>query len=92
MIVPHGKSVSDLNFNQLMLAGSLAGLVQMVLTYPLETARVRLTLDLGGFSYRGITHCISHTVQREGFGALYKVSLCRWWLVWDDYFSLPTTK
>jgi solute carrier family 25 (mitochondrial phosphate transporter), member 23/24/25/41 len=70
-----GQAVSDLSFMQLMFAGTMAGISQTVITYPLETVRVRLTLPpdfLGGFRYRGIAHCFTHTVQREGPTALYK--------------------
>jgi hypothetical protein len=39
------QKVEDMTFNQLMAAGTLAGLLQMGTTYPLETIRTRLTLS-----------------------------------------------
>ena len=66
---------SEMSFNQMLGAGTLAGLSQMSITYPLETVRTRLTLSLslaGGTAYRGIVDCFRQTISREGFFALYK--------------------
>ncbi len=70
-----GQSVAQMSFTQLMAAGTLAGLLQMVITYPLETVRTRMTLsaDLtGGVRYRGVVDCFAFTVRVEGPGALFK--------------------
>ena len=41
-----GQSVRDMSFPQLMLAGTLAGVLQMTATYPLETSRTRMSLSV----------------------------------------------
>jgi solute carrier family 25 phosphate transporter 23/24/25/41 len=62
-----------LSFVQLIASGTLAGLVQMVITYPLETVRTRLTVGaLYDIQYRGIWHCFYSTVKHEGVRGLYK--------------------
>jgi len=64
-----------MSFQQKMAAGTLAGLTQAVLTYPLELVRTRLSLAADfsrGAHYRGIWDCLRRTVQREGFPGLYK--------------------
>lgn len=67
-----------LTFNQMMVAGTCAGLTQIVLTYPLELVRTRLSLSTE-FStsankepYKGIIDCFRRTVRNEGWTALYK--------------------
>ena len=70
-----GQSKTDMSFQQDLAAGTLAGLFQMSITYPIETVRTRMTLsrDLaGGVVYRGIGHCFGATVKQEGLSALYK--------------------
>jgi len=59
---------------ELMASGTLAGLFQQVVTYPLETIRTRLTLspDMGKVQYRGITDAFRGTVRHEGVRGLYK--------------------
>ena len=64
-----------MSFEQDLRAGTLAGLFQMTITYPIETVRTRLTLSrelAGGTVYRGIGHCFVDTAKREGVSALYK--------------------
>jgi hypothetical protein len=68
------QSVKDMTFAQLMLAGTIAGVFQMGITYPLETVRVRLTMSpalLGGFRYDGMLQCFRHTYQTQGMRGLY---------------------
>jgi hypothetical protein len=70
-----GEARNKMSFQQDLAAGTLAGLFQMAITYPLETVRTRLTLDkqlAGGVSYRGIFHCFVATSKAEGASALYK--------------------
>lgn len=63
----------DLNFSQLIMAGTMAGLFQTCVTYPLETVRTRLTLGAGlGAKYNGIVDVLRQTVRQEGFRGLYK--------------------
>lgn len=70
-----GQSVSQLSFSTLLLSGTLAGLLQMAITYPLETVRTRMTLsaDLtGGVRYTGVANCFAQTLRVEGAPALFK--------------------
>lgn len=75
MFVKRGQSNKELQFQQMLLAGTVAGLFQMAITYPLETVRTRMTLskDLAeGIEYRSIWHCVRSSVSQEGAGALYR--------------------
>ena len=62
-----------LSYLQLVASGTLAGLFQMTITYPLETVRTRLTVGAAhGAHYDGIWHCLTETVKYEGVSGLYK--------------------
>ena len=62
----------SLTFVQMMLSGTLAGLFQQMITYPLEVVRTRLSLGPGtGIEYKGIIHCVSSMIKTEG-----RLSLC----------------
>jgi solute carrier family 25 phosphate transporter 23/24/25/41 len=64
---------AQLTYLQLVASGTLAGLLQMVITYPLETVRTRLTVGAAhGAQYNGILHCATETVKHEGVRGLYK--------------------
>ncbi|CAE7238410.1 slc25a25b [Symbiodinium sp. KB8] len=66
-----GKSTEKLTFTQLMMSGTLAGLFQQLVTYPLETVRTRLSVGEGlGLKYRSIWECGKDLVQKEGALAL----------------------
>lgn len=69
-----GQLNRDLSTHQLMLAGTMAGLSQIVITYPLEVVRTRLSLSTASLDgqYTGIWHCFRTTVRTEGISALYK--------------------
>lgn len=72
----------ELSFYQLMLAGSMAGLLQITTTYPMELIRTRLSLNDSmkqGERYTGIFDCLRKTVKAEGFFALYKGIVPTWW-------------
>lgn len=64
----------ELGVARLMVAGSLAGLFQTAITYPLDFVRTRLSLNDSkhGVRYRGILDCFGSVVRSEGFLALYK--------------------
>ncbi len=70
------QEIKDMSFVQLMAAGTLAGVMQMLVTYPIETVRTRMTLSgsllPGNVQYTGILQCAAVTVEKEGYGALYK--------------------
>lgn len=67
-----GSSTAPLGFGQLVLAGSLAGLLQAVTTYPLELVYTRLCMSHSMGTYTGISDCFRRVVQSEGPTALYK--------------------
>lgn len=70
-----GKDADTMGFSQLMLSGSLAGLNQQLITYPLEVIRTRLSLSGMGLmsdQYTGIANCAVTIVRKEGIAGLYK--------------------
>lgn len=72
-LIAPGIAVNQLSNQQLMAAGSLAGLGQIITTYPLDNARTRLAMAAPkGVQFNGIADCFVSTIRHEGFGALYK--------------------
>ena len=66
-----GPGKKRLEMKELLWAGTLAGLFQNALTYPLETVRTRLTLGPEqGVRYRGIADCFRQMVKTEGMTSL----------------------
>jgi solute carrier family 25 phosphate transporter 23/24/25/41 len=66
-----GPSKRRLDMSDLLWVGTLAGLLQTALTYPLETVRTRLTLGPEqGVRYTGIVDCFKQIVRTEGWGGL----------------------
>lgn len=67
------KGGGALSVQQMMYAGTAAGLFQQLITYPLEVVRTRLSLG-AAFSarYSGIVGCAVDSVRQEGVSALYK--------------------
>ncbi|KAA0148196.1 hypothetical protein FNF27_03148 [Cafeteria roenbergensis] len=64
---------TKLSFGERIAAGTMAGMFQIVVTYPLEVTRTRLTLGPGlGLQYKGILDCMRKTVRSEGLAGLYK--------------------
>ncbi|GBF93299.1 mitochondrial substrate carrier protein [Raphidocelis subcapitata] len=59
------------SLQQTFLAAGLAGGTSCLLLYPLETARMRLTLDTAG-RYSGLLHCLRSVVAAEGPAALFR--------------------
>lgn len=58
-----------------LLAGSLAGVVATIATYPLDMVKTRLTADHADFTkakYRGISHAFRSIYREEGKLAFYK--------------------
>eukprot|EP00949_MAST-11_sp_MAST-11-sp1_P004370 g4370.t1 len=73
MVAREGQDEKDLSVLQRMFAGTMAGLCQQLVTYPLELVRTRLSLGPGmGLQYSGILDCLKRTVNAEGASALYK--------------------
>jgi len=77
------QAPSEFTFLQLLLSGSLSGLCTITAVYPLDVIRTRLALSESlslHVKYKGITHCVRHVVQTEGFFGLYK-GIGTTWLV-----------
>lgn len=68
-----GPEKKVLTTSQLLWVGTLAGLFQTTLTYPLETVRTRLSIGPGqGVQYKGITDCFKQMLRTEGVPGLFK--------------------
>jgi hypothetical protein len=66
-----GPGKKRLTTSELLWVGTLAGLFQTVITYPLETIRTRLSLGAGqGVQYAGITDCFKQMWRTEGAAGL----------------------
>ena len=66
-----GPSKRKLDVGDLLWVGTLAGLMQTALTYPLETVRTRLTLGPEqGVRYKGIGDCFKQMLRTEGVAGL----------------------
>ena len=66
-----GPSKRRLDAGDLLWVGTLAGLMQTALTYPLETVRTRLTLGPEqGVRYAGIADCFRQMARTEGVAGL----------------------
>eukprot|EP00466_Bigelowiella_natans_P019661 jgi/Bigna1/82212/fgenesh1_pg.89_\ len=64
---------TQLSFYQLISSGTMAGLFQACITYPLELIRTRLTLGPAyGAQYKGIIDCVMLTYRHEGLSGFYK--------------------
>mmetsp|Transcript_33133 Transcript_33133/g.55517 ORF Transcript_33133/g.55517 Transcript_33133/m.55517 type:complete len:342 (-) Transcript_33133:806-1831(-) len=67
-----GQSLT-LGFWDKIAAGSLAGTLQILATYPLDLIRTRLQLaEIAGKGYAGIMDCGTTTFRTEGTRGLYK--------------------
>lgn len=56
-----------------IVAGSLAGMVSTIVTYPTDFIKTRLIVqNMLEPSYRGLIHALSTIYQQEGFLALYR--------------------
>lgn len=66
-----GPGKARLGAADLLAVGTLAGLLQTALTYPLETVRTRLTLGPDqGVRYAGIIDCFRQMLRDEGWRGL----------------------
>jgi len=58
-----------------MVSGGAAGVSSMVLTYPLDFARTRLSADVGSGMNRqftGLVHCVRSVYAKEGVAGVYR--------------------
>ncbi|EQC37775.1 hypothetical protein SDRG_04802 [Saprolegnia diclina VS20] len=64
----------DLTSLQKLLAGSIAGVASVIVTYPLDFIRARMTVPdaMTKQQYTGIWHALKVTVQHEGVTGLYR--------------------
>jgi hypothetical protein len=89
-----GQSIKDLSFAQVMASGTLAGLMQIFVSYPLDVIRTRLSLSsallTGGIKYNGMLDCTRQMIRHEGWTSLYKGL---WPTVWSGspYVGLQMT-
>jgi len=68
------------------IAGGLAGMVEISVTYPLEFAKTELQLQQAASGmaspnnqYRGVTHCFTSTIKQHGTLGVYKG--CESWFI-----------
>jgi len=57
-----------------LASGAAAGVSSMVITYPLDFARTRLTTDVGRNGtrqFRGVFHCLRTVIVRDGIRGVY---------------------
>lgn len=60
-----------------LMAGSVAGGIEGIVTYPTEYVKTRLQLQAGGalspgeIQFKGPIDCLLQTVRRHGVGAIY---------------------
>jgi hypothetical protein len=66
-----GRAI-PLGLGGLIAAGSLSGMLQCAVTYPLELVYTRLVMATSLGRYKGIVDCFVTTARTEGVGALYK--------------------
>lgn len=66
---PPSGAAAEPTLQQTFLAAGLAGATSCVLLYPLDVARMRMTLDAAG-RYNGLGHCLRTLVATEGPAAL----------------------
>lgn len=72
-LVKKDTSKDKLEFYELILSGTMAGLFQTCITYPLETVRTRLSAGRAlGANYSGIADVFSSIIKTEGFRGFYK--------------------
>lgn len=71
MLLEHYHTQHDLTPLQRLFAGGMAGVTALILTYPLEFVRCRLTLQKSKI-YNGIWDCMVQVTRKEGIFGLYR--------------------
>ena len=65
----------DLQTAKELFAGSVGGIVQVLVGQPFDTVKVRLqTQSSANPIYSGMVDCAAKTLKNEGLGGFYKVS------------------
>jgi len=63
---------SGLPFHKQILAGASAGLIEVLVMYPLDVVKTRLQLQKGNAKYKSIASTFSVIIKEEGFRNLYR--------------------
>lgn len=69
-MLPEGQK--HLDSTRVVISGGLSGLVQAVMTYPLDVVRSKLMAPHTSNEYAGIADCVRQTVRQEGAYGLYR--------------------
>lgn len=65
-------------FRRNVYCGAMSGFSTIVVVYPLDLARTRISADTHG-EYRGVNHMLRYTISKQGLSGLYSglpISLC----------------
>lgn len=65
-------STTSIPFSVTFLAGSLAGISEILVMYPLDVVKTRFQLNSAKSEYNGIMDCLFSIVKKEGFFRLYR--------------------
>jgi solute carrier family 25 carnitine/acylcarnitine transporter 20/29 len=68
-----GQSRSDFNITNVIMAGSLTGVVVWLATFPIDVVKTKIQVD--SFScpqYKGMINCIQKTYKNDGLVGFYK--------------------
>jgi len=71
MLIPLHPGQTELTPIQRLIAGGMAGTLALIITYPLDFVRTRLTVQTDS-RYKGIIHATSTIIREEGIFTLYK--------------------
>eukprot|EP01064_Diplonema_japonicum_P024734 TRINITY_DN3540_c1_g1_i2.p1 TRINITY_DN3540_c1_g1~~TRINITY_DN3540_c1_g1_i2.p1 ORF type:complete len:313 (+),score=45.23 TRINITY_DN3540_c1_g1_i2:47-940(+) len=62
----------DLTLFHTMVAGSVAGMSEHIVMYPMDTIKTKLMSRNVGWKYSGATHCAKKIIKNEGFRGMYR--------------------
>ena len=63
---------TPLPFQYSFLAGAIAGVSEIIATYPLDVVKTRLQIQVGNSEYKSIGDCFRKIIKNEGLGTLYR--------------------
>ena len=61
-----------LPFKYSFFAGAVAGVSEIIATYPLDVVKTRLQIQVGNSEYKSIGDCFRKIIKQEGFATLYR--------------------
>ena len=71
--LPEGEYPPRLPAQYKLIAGALAGLASVSVSYPLDLVRARLASQVGSDKeFRSISHCLAKTFRQDGIRGLYR--------------------